>query len=115
MAAQVSGEGAFHWGSSHGTASSESTTAVITVIQNDRVRVAAAMVVLRNCWVPTAHAAAATSAHSTPSGRPDRSVISYQSSSATPMAAEATPSQWRGFNRAPKNQAPNSAEKTGMV
>src|SRR6186713_1045535 len=95
--------------------STVSMTAVITVIQNEIVSVAAAMVVLRSCCVPSAHTAAATSAHTTPSGRPDRLVNSYQSSSATPSAAAATPSQLRGLSLAPKNQAPSSAEKIGMV
>ena len=92
-----------------------STTAVSTVIQKARVRVATAMLVWRSRCVPNAHTAAATSAHSTPTGRPDRLVSSCQSSSDTPTAAASTPSQWRGFRRAPKNQAPNSAEKIGMV
>src|SRR5450830_1928485 len=115
MAAQVSGEGAFQCGCSNARPSTESTTAVITVIQKDRVKVAAVIVVLRSSCVPTAHTAAATSAQSTASGRPDSWVSSYQSSSDTPRAAAATPSQLRGFNRAPKNQAPNNAEKIGMV
>ena len=73
------------------------------------------MVVVRSRWVPTAQVAAATRASSTLSGRPDNCVSSCHSKKDTPSAAAATPSQLRARSCWPKNQAPNKAEKTGMV
>ena len=87
----------------------------VTVSQNEMARVGEGMRVRRIIWVPSAQVAAATSIMATPSGLPERLVISCHSSSTTPSAAAATPPQARLCSRWPNHQAPTSAENTGMV
>ena len=100
---------------SNTTASSVIHKAVNSVIQNDSASVGCGMRVRRISCVPTAQVAAATSIIATPSGLPERLVISCHSSSTTPSAAAATPPQARLCSRWPNHQAPTSAENTGMV
>jgi hypothetical protein len=72
---------------------------VASVIQKLIARVGALMRVRRISCVPMAQVAAATSIIATPSGLPESVVTSCQSSSTTPSAAAATPTQARGINR----------------
>ena len=73
------------------------------------------MRVRRVCCVPMAQVAAASSIMATPMGLPVSVVISCHSSSTTPSAAAATPPQARAGRRWPYQNAPITAENTGMV
>ena len=115
MAAHCAGLGASHWPRSNSSASVDIHSVVATVIQKLIASVGAAMRVRRISCVPTAQVAAATSIIATPSGRPERVVISCHSSSTTPSAAAATPAQARVTSRWPNHRAPITAENTGMV
>jgi len=86
-----------------------------TVIQNEIAKVGVSILVRRSSWVPSAQVAAAVNAKATPRGFPLKPIISCHSSSDTPKAAAATPSQLRLVMTLAKNSAPKIAEKIGMV
>ena len=91
------------------------TTQANTVIQNEIAKVGVSILVRRSSCVPSAQVAAAVKAKATPRGFPLKPIISCHSSSATPNAAAATPSQLRLVMTLAKKIAPKTAEKIGMV
>lgn len=104
-----------HCARSNAIDSSVITSVVASVIQNTIAIVGALMRVRRSCCVPSAHTAAAISMPHAAHGLPDIAPSSCHSSSATPIAAAATPAHWRALRRWPNNAMPTIAEKIGIV
>ena len=115
MEAQCVDVGASHRSDSNTVANTVMTTAVVTVIQKDKVRVGNGMVVLLRSCVPKAQELAAPSAKRTPKGLPEKLSSSCHSKKITPMAAALIPPQLRFDNWVLKTSAPMTAEKMGMV